>query len=255
MGVVRRIFQMVADGEGLMAVKRALEGEGVPAPSGGSRWSRSTLRDFIRKDAYFPFNHSEVTALVHLGVADRLDPGKPHGVVWTGRHNWRVIERVRLPDGEGCRNLRKHTEKPKEEWIGLPVPGSGVPRGVAERARRNVELRVPAPPKKGRRFWDLSGGVLRCAECGRAVRGHTVSPRGRKRSYYYYVCPSKVEEYWKTACPNRNHRAADLEARVRGFVTRLIENPDTLREQVEQQARAARESKPWVRDAGGGNYP
>jgi hypothetical protein len=184
-----------------------------------------------------------------LGVADRLDPRKTYGVVWTGRHNWRVIERVRLPDGEGYRNLRKHTEKPKEEWIGLPVPGSGVPRGVAERARRNVELRVPAPPKKGRRFWDLSGGVLRCAECGRAVSGHTVSPRGRKRSYYYYVCPSKVEEYWKTACPNRNHRAADLEARVRGFVTRLIENPDTLREQVEQQARAARESKPWVRDA------
>jgi hypothetical protein len=30
---------------------------------------------------------------------------------------------------------------------------------------------------------------------------------------------------------------------------RLIEDPDTLREQVEQQARAERESKPWLRDA------
>jgi hypothetical protein len=34
-----------------------------------------------------------------------------------------------------------------------------------------------------------------------------------------------------------------------GFALRLIENPDTLREQVEQQARAERESRPWLRDA------
>jgi hypothetical protein len=36
---------------------------------------------------------------------------------------------------------------------------------------------------------------------------------------------------------------------VRNFALRLIENPDTLREQVEQQVRAERESKPWLRDA------
>jgi hypothetical protein len=30
---------------------------------------------------------------------------------------------------------------------------------------------------------------------------------------------------------------------------RLIENPDTLREQVKHQVRAERESKPWLRDA------
>jgi chromosome segregation ATPase len=36
---------------------------------------------------------------------------------------------------------------------------------------------------------------------------------------------------------------------VRNIALRLIENPDTLREQVEQQARAERESKPWLCDA------
>jgi hypothetical protein len=36
---------------------------------------------------------------------------------------------------------------------------------------------------------------------------------------------------------------------VRTFALRLIEDPDTLREQVEQQVRAERESKPWLRGA------
>jgi hypothetical protein len=40
-----------------------------------------------------------------------------------------------------------------------------------------------------------------------------------------------------------------LEERVRNFALNLIEDPDTLREQVEQQPRAERDSKPWLRDA------
>jgi hypothetical protein len=36
---------------------------------------------------------------------------------------------------------------------------------------------------------------------------------------------------------------------VRTFAVRLIEDPDTLREQVEQQARTEREQRPWLRDA------
>jgi hypothetical protein len=80
--------------------------------------------------------------------------------------------------------------------------------------------------------------------------GHTVAPAKRKKAYHYYLCPKKSEGDWKTACSNRNHRAADLEAQVREFVVRVLEEPDTLREQVEQQVRVEHESKPWLRDAG-----
>jgi hypothetical protein len=140
--------------------------------------------------------------------------------------------------------------KPREEWIAVPVPDAGVPREVAERARRNVEeLRLPAT-RKNRRVWELSGGLAACAECGRAMAGSTVAPKGRKRGpYHYYVCTRRGEEKGRSGCPNRSPRAEDLEARVRNFALRLIRDPDTLREQVEQQARAERESKPWLRDA------
>jgi site-specific DNA recombinase len=248
MQIVRRIFQEVADGAGLYHVKRALEAEAVPSPSGGPHWSRSTLRDFLRKDTYFPHTFAEVSALVSPEVAAGLDSERSYGVAWASRHDWRVLGRERRPDGT-YRDVREHAERPREEWIALPVPDAGVPREVAERARRNVELRLPAP-KAGRRVWELSGGFASCAECGRGLSGHTVAPKGRKRGpYHYYLCTRKVEEKGRSGCPNRNHRAEDLEERVRNFAVGLIEDPDTLREQVEQQARAEQESKPWLRDA------
>jgi site-specific DNA recombinase len=179
MATVRRIFQMVANGAGLYHVKRALEAEAVPSPSGGRHWNRSTLRDFVRKDAYFPHTSAETSALVTPEVAARLDPERSYGVAWASRHDWRVLGRKRRPDGT-YRDVREHTEKPREEWIAIPIPDAGVPREVAERARRNVELRLPAP-KAGRRLWELSGGFAACAECGRGLSGHTVAPKGRRR--------------------------------------------------------------------------
>jgi hypothetical protein len=206
------------------------------------------LRDFLKKDAYFPHTFAEVSELVSPGVAARLDQERSYGVAWASRHDWKVLGRERRPDGT-YRDVRKHTEKPRAEWIALPVPDAGIPREVAERARRNGELRLPAS-KADRRLWELSGGFVVCAECGRRLSGHTVAPKGRKRGpYHYYICTRKVEEKGRSGCPNRNHRAEGLEERVRRFALRLIENPDTLREEVEQQVRAERESKPWLRDA------
>jgi hypothetical protein len=239
---------MVADGASLYGVKRDLEADAVPSPSGRRLWNRSTLRDFLKRDAYFPHTSAEVSTLVAPAVAAGLDPEETYGIVWASRHDWRVLGRKRRADGT-YRDVRERTEKPREEWIALPVPDAGVPREVAERARRNAELRLPAP-KAGRRLWELSGGFAACAECGRGMSGRTVAPKRRKRGpYHYYVCARKDEEKGKAGCPNRSHRAGPLEARVRGFALRLIEDPDALRERVGQQMRAQREFEPWLRDA------
>ncbi len=78
----------------------------------------------------------------------------------------------------------------------MPVPDAGMPRGVAERARRMLEyIFRRANKSKGRRVWELAGGLAYCGECGRRMATHSVAPSGRK-TYYYYVCPRKVEERW-----------------------------------------------------------
>jgi hypothetical protein len=211
----------------------------------------------VTKDVYFPHRYEEVAALVSPQVAARLDKEKSYGVWWASRHDWKVVERVKRPDGQ-YRDRRRRAEKPREAWIAVPVPDASIPREVAERARRNVQRNF-APPKRqpglgGRRgrSWELAGGLAVCGAegCGHRMIGHTVVPAKRKKAYHYYLCPKKSEGDWKTACSNRNHRATDLEAQVREFVVRMLEDPDTLREQVDQQVRAERESKPWLRDAG-----
>jgi hypothetical protein len=59
----------------------------------------------------------------------------------------------------------------------------------------------------GDRFWELSGGFLKCAECGRNMIGYR---RAKKRGYnYYYRCrPSSTLD----VCANRkSHPAEELE--------------------------------------------
>lgn len=127
MATVRRIFQMVADGASLYGVKRALEAEAVPSPSGGRLWNRSTLRDFLKRDAYFPHTSAEVSTLVAPPVAAGLDPERSYGVVWASRHDWRVLGRKRRPDGT-YRDVRAHREAPRGV-DSHPRPRRGRPEG------------------------------------------------------------------------------------------------------------------------------
>jgi hypothetical protein len=56
-------------------------------------------------------------------------------------------------------------DKPRDEWIGIPVPDPGMPAELVDAARVTMG-RNRAPSQNGRRYWELSGKIVRCAECG-----------------------------------------------------------------------------------------
>jgi Recombinase zinc beta ribbon domain len=150
---------------------------------------------------------------------------------------------VRASDGRYA-NQTAHGLKPKEEWIAVPVPDAGIPREVAERARRILEYSLRrANVSKERRVWELTGGLLHCGECGRRMVTHSVTPSGRKPCYYY-VCPRKVEGS-SQACTNKYHRAEALEKRAREAVAALLTDPERLERQIEERIERERET---VRD-------
>ncbi len=203
MAVVRRVFEAVASGASLKAVRREFEEEGVPNPSGGPRWSTTTLRGIVRDDVFRPLSASEVAVALPPHVAGTLDADKHYGIHWSGR------KRSRFKSRRG--KARIVYETPREEWtaIAVDLTGSGLQRATVDGARRCVEGNRPTAAV-GDRFWELSGGVLRCADCGRAMIAYR---RARKSgSYYYYRCrPSSTVD----VCSNRkSHRAEDLEARA-----------------------------------------
>src|SRR5918992_938501 len=68
MRVVRRIFSLVgSERRTLYGVKRVLEREGVPTPSGLRSWHIKCIRNYLQEDVYKPHTAAEVMAMVEAG--------------------------------------------------------------------------------------------------------------------------------------------------------------------------------------------
>jgi site-specific DNA recombinase len=201
MGHVRHIFEMVADGVGLKGVKREFEQAGIPNPTGGPRWSTTTIRGVVNDDVYRPHAFEEIAAMVAPEVAAGLDPEGVYGVSWSGR------KRSKFASSRGKKRIVYET--PREEWTAVPVSldGSGLDRAVVDRARAQIKDNR-SPTKIGDRFWELSS-ILFCGSCGRRMIAY---PRKKKNGRYlhYYRCrPGSIVV---DVCPNRkSHPAENLE--------------------------------------------
>jgi site-specific DNA recombinase len=257
MAVVRRIFNMVGtEGASLRAVAKTLEREGVPTPKRAKHWNRSFFRACIRDDVYRPHTFEEVASAVTPEVAARLDPDKSYGLWWFNRLGHKVRQ-VSEPSEDGRRYRKTHDwyQKPREEWIAVPVPDSGIPRAEIEAARAAIEGNR-APARAGRRFWELTGGIARCGECGwtMCATHSTSTKRGRTYRYDYYRCSNR-DRHGLAACSNaRKPRADKLEPEVWAFVSNLLKSPELLREGlqkwIEDERKAlrgnpAREAEMW----------
>jgi site-specific DNA recombinase len=252
MRTIERIFRMVgAEGHTMHAVRLALNQEGIRSPLGGRFWTPKAIRDRISDDVYRPHTYDEVKELVSSEVASRLDPEKRYGIWWFNRRRY-VTKQVAEVGPDGGRRYRRQTnlsEKPRSEWIAVPVPDSGIPREIVDAAREAIEKNT-RPSANGERFWELSGGILYCAECGRRMTVHTtVEPKGRGRGrYFYYRCARGGRQYEERPCSHgKNHRAVETEAAVWRLVSRLLNDPERLKaglEELIEQERAAMRGDP-----------
>lgn len=236
MGVVRRIFDMVAGGATLYAVKRALEKEGVPAPRGGREWNTTTLRNIIRNDRYFPFTPEEAED----AAGGPLDSGKSYGLWWYNVRRTKTTKTVMTPEGS-YKKRRTYEYNPEEARVAVVLPDAGIPREVAEAAREAIKYNRRTK-KTDRRHWELAGGFIYCGECGRRMTGHNkTSNKGGTSRRFYYVCSRKHHE---GTCANGYHRAEKLEERVREAIMGLFSDQEALEEQIEERIRQERARDP-----------
>jgi site-specific DNA recombinase len=253
MPIVRRIFQLVGvEGKHMHYAKKLFDGEGIRPPKGGQYWSKQFIRSCILDDVYRPHTYSEAKRLISPEVAARLDPDKCYGIWWFNVR--RIITRQVPEAGSDERRYRKRTTtviKPKEEWIAVPVPDAGIPRECVDAARAAI-AHNRAPSLAGHRFWELSGGVFHCGECGRRMSPMTANAA---RGHQYYRCPTRQND-GKDACPlSKNFRADEVEPLIWGFVSDLLSDPECLRKGLEtmlEHERAGfhgdpeREAKVWL---------
>ena len=239
MEVVGRIFRMLGvEKRTLHAVKRTLEAENVPSPAGGRRWSTWVVRRFVFDDVYRPHPFREIEGLVSGEVAAELDPDKRYGIWWFNRERWTTR---RVPDDSagsgGYRRSIRVVPSPREGWVAVPVPDSGLSPEVVEAARE--ALRDNRWNTGGAyRFWELSGGILRCGACGSRMRT-CVTRKAPDRVYLYYTCAKHHKE--RDACPNRrSFRAGILESAVWGAVCELLADEGQVLEGFDGRIRRER---------------
>src|SRR5829696_4666738 len=241
MAVVRRIFRMVGvEGQTIFAAKRMLDAAGVPTATGKPRWSSSMIRDIISNDVYRPHSFEEVEPLVSQEVAARLDPQQSYGLWKWGiyRHIRSQVSEVGSDGTRVYRTQQRRVARPEEEWVYVPVPDSGVPREWVDAAREAIKDNRKCF-NAGRRFWELSGGILRCGECGWTMQAHNVVSKANNR-LFYYCCKAKYKKGVEFCQASRTHRAEKLEALVWREVRSYLEEPERLRADLNRKIELER---------------
>ncbi len=174
--VVRRIFAEYLAGRPKTAIARALNAAGVPSPGasrgGGGLWSYSSVDHILRNPAY-------------------------RGDLVQGRY------------GNISYKLQKTRRRPEERWF--VVRGTHeplVPPEDFDRAQELMETDTRAAGPRGE-VHPLAG-LVRCADCGRALTRRRV--RHSYGVYEYYLCPTYKQS--RTACTPHSARVDGVERAV-----------------------------------------
>jgi site-specific DNA recombinase len=249
--VVRRIFSELAVGGSVFGVSQALMRESVPAPAGGENWNHNAIRRIILSDLYRPHTFEEVRAMVTPEVAAKLDPDREYGIWWFNRERItrKYVSKVGA-SGKVYAEQQRSRMKPKEEWIAVPVPlgdESGVSRLLVDEAREAMRSHA-RNYKRSSRAWELAGGVLFCAVCGRRMSFANVKRKNGKRTAYYR-CQGHRKNGHKEGCPNaRHYRGVETEERVWRFVHGLLTDPERLRAGLDAMIEEKRQAMRGDRD-------
>ena len=262
MRVVRQIFRMIgSERRTLYAVKRTFEREGIPTPGGARFWHAKCIRNYISEDVYKSHTREEIMAMVDTGqmsaaVAAALDPNKRYGIWWFNRRRTRRTQ-VSEVGSNGERTYKKkgqYVQRPKAEWVAVPVPDSDIPREWVDVARETLKGNS-VPSSAGRRVWELSGGIAKCSECSRNMMIHSVLAERAKGRRFYYRCRTRNRDGAEACSHRKCHRADQVEPRVWDLISGLLKDPGRLKagleEMIEQERAGLRgdpdqEAKTWL---------
>jgi site-specific DNA recombinase len=155
--VVREIFQMYAEGEGLRGICKVLNQRGEPSPWAGKRgtrsWAPSVVRPMLRRERY-------------------------HGVVVYG------VTKKTYKGGTKVRIKRSPNEVMRVEKPELKIVPDDLWEAVQDRISKNN--RKPWRQATGRKPRHLLSSLARCSECGGPI--HARNGRMGKAATKVYMC-------------------------------------------------------------------
>src|ERR1700723_2864998 len=220
--VVQRIYEMyTVEGLSIGEMTRRINAEGIPTRKVAARWERSTVWAILRNSAY-------------------------RGIACFGKTRVSARTRVIRPlrrRGVTTPSMTAGHERPREEWIEIPVPALV----SQDRFARAQELLQENKIRSRRRTIEPSvvQGLVSCQKCGYAFS--RVSTRTSARKIHYYKCIGS--DGWRKlggpVCDNGRFVRQDLLAQiVWPEVIRLLEDPTLIQQELDRRLTAARSSDP-----------
>jgi len=222
--VVRKVYKVYTeDGLSIGAIARLLNDQGIRTRTGKSRWERSTVWGMLRNPAY------KGTAC--FGKTERAARQK-------------ITRPLRRRGGFSPRSSCNR-ERPREEWIEIPVPAI-VSEETFLLAQERLEKNKRLSPRRTIEP-TLLQGMLVCGECGYAF--YRCSTRTSRRKIYYYRClgSDAYRHLNGPLCHNRPIRQDYLDQIVWQQVIQLLEDPDLVRAEIQRRIKEIHDSNPTKR--------
>jgi site-specific DNA recombinase len=220
--VVQRVYEMyTVEGLSIGEITRRLNAESIPTRKASARWERSTVWAVLRNPAYRGaacFGKTHASARMHV-----MRPQRRRGVTTpstTAGH-----------------------ERPREEWIEIPVPALVTEDSFA----RAQELLHQNKIRSRRRTIAPSvvQGLVTCAKCGYALSRTSTQTSARKIHYYKCIGSDGWRKLGGPVCDNgRFIRQELLDQIVWAEVIRLLEEPALIQQELDRRLVAARSSDP-----------
>jgi site-specific DNA recombinase len=220
--VVRRVYEMyTVEGLSIGEITRRLNTEGIPTRKVSARWERSVVWGVLRNPAY-------------------------RGVACFGKT--RIFARTRVMRPQRRRGVPTPSttaghERPREEWIEIPVPALVTEESFA----RAQELLHQNKIRSRRRTIAPSvvQGLVSCAKCGYAFSRTSTQTSARKIHYYKCIGSDGWRKLGGPVCDNgRFIRQELLDQIVWAEVIRLLEEPALIQQELDRRLVAARASDP-----------
>jgi site-specific DNA recombinase len=208
---VRRIFQMALEGMSEWAIAGQLTREHIPTcrdrrGAGSKRrgvgvWIPSTVHRILRYEGY------------------------------TGRWYFGKYRRVSRTQRARC---------DRSEWIEVTIPAI-IDDATFQAVQRQLGTNRASSRRNRKYDYLLTGGRLRCGQCGRAMSGYTV-----RSKFSYYRCASWANGTVPSDRCYGQPRVDEVDNQVWAAVVRLLEQPELIAQEVQRQHDTADDQRAKV---------
>ena len=198
---IRQIFQWyVSEGLGIERLCFRLKEQNITSPAGKPSWSTATISKTLKNRAYIGETYVYTKYLVK---------------------------------GQ----TKSYITRPREQWISIPgATPAIISQEIFEAAQARMETNKEHARRNTRAEYLLAGRIV-CGKCGRQYWGFLKRTIWNKKVYphRYYHCAGKFKRVAYDTCDNRNWSADKLEIEVWAEISKVINNPDILLQELETQ--------------------